>query len=268
MKRGRSSSVRPLLLGGLVLALVATNVYQAVGLLRFETWGGPRADAPAPAPPRGPRPDDAWVVERYHQIYYDRGIWNDNRWMGIRTMQNPNDVWITQEIIHDVKPDYIVEAGTAEGGSAAAWATFLAQVNPAGRVITIDIEDHAAEARKLPIWQERVEFLLGSSTAPDIVAEVVRRVKDKRVLVLLDSDHRRDHVLAELKAYAPLVGVGSYVIVQDTNVNGHPVLPSFGPGPMEAVTEFLAADRRFEADRRRERMLFTMHPMGYLKRLR
>jgi cephalosporin hydroxylase len=87
-------------------------------------------------------------------------------------------------------------------------------------------------------------------------------------MVLLDSDHHAPHVLKELKAYAPLVSVGSYLIVQDTNVNGHPVLPRFGPGPGEAVGEFLAADDRFQIDRSREHLLFHMHPKGYLKRVK
>jgi cephalosporin hydroxylase len=257
---------RQQLLFGLVLVLSVTNIYQAIAFLRFERGLGQRVGERS----RSPRPasDDAWVVDRFHQIYYDSDIWIDNRWMGVQALQNPNDVWITQEIIHDVKPDYIIEAGTAAGGSAAAWATFLAQVNPAGRVITIDIEDQIREARNIPVWRERVDFVLGSSTAPETVAMITRRVQGKRVLVILDSDHSKDHVLAELKAYAPLVPVGSYLIVQDTNINGHPVLPEFGPGPMEAVLEFLANDTRFEADRSRERMLFTMHPMGYLKRVR
>ena len=87
-------------------------------------------------------------------------------------------------------------------------------------------------------------------------------------MVLLDSDHHKTHVLAEMRAYAPLVTVGSYLIVQDTNVNGHPVAPDFGPGPMEAVLEFLASDDRFESDRTQERLFFTMHPRGYLRRVR
>jgi cephalosporin hydroxylase len=99
------------------------------------------------------------------------------------------------------------------------------------------------------------------------VAEVTRRVGGKRTIVILDSDHRRDHVLAELRAYSPLVGVGSYLIVQDTDVNGHPVMESFGPGPMEAVEAFLRGNAAFRSDRSRERLLFTLAPKGYLKRV-
>ena len=88
-----------------------------------------------------------------------------------------------------------------------------------------------------------------AGSGPDVVAEVARRVGGGRTMVLLDSDHRMAHVLAELRAYADLVSPGSYLIVQDTNVNGHLVLPGFGPGPMEAVREFLATDDRFEVDR-------------------
>jgi cephalosporin hydroxylase len=238
---------------GIVVVLAALNVYQyadARRRLRAET-----------------EPDR--VIERFHRLYYDsKQTWYNSQWLGVRTMQNPNDVWITQEIISELKPDVIVEAGTAAGGSALIWAMVLSQVNPAGRVITIDINDYLKEARERPIFKERVDFLKGSSTAPEIVAEVKRRTQGKRVLVLLDSNHVKDHVAAELKAYSPLVGVGGYIIVQDTDVNGHPVFADFGPGPMEAVEEFLAGTSDFESDRSRERLLFTMHPKGYLRRVR
>ena len=113
-----------------------------------------------------------------------------------------------------------------------------------------------------------MEFIQGSSTDPSTVARLAERVRGKRVLVILDSDHSMAHVLQELRSYAPMVDVGGYLIVQDTNVNGHPVYPEHGPGPMEALDEFLKSDDRFEIDRTREAFLFTMHPRGYLKRVR
>jgi cephalosporin hydroxylase len=209
------------------------------------------------------------VIDAFHRLFYhDRSTWPQNTWLGVPTQQNPNDVWITQEILFDVKPDVLVEAGTAAGGSAILWAMILEQINPDSRVITIDIANQSQEARRHPIALERVRFLLGSSTAPEIVDEVRREVEGKRVLVILDSDHAQHHVAEELELYAPMVSPGSYLIVQDTNVNGHPVFLKHGPGPWEAVEAFLARNSQFEVDESRERLLFTMHPRGYLKRTR
>ncbi len=85
-------------------------------------------------------------------------------------------------------------------------------------------------------------------------------------MVILDSDHSRDHVLRELELYSPLVTPGCYLVVEDTNVNGHPVSPEFGPGPMEAVEAFLETTNDFEVDRSREKLLLTFNPSGYLRR--
>jgi cephalosporin hydroxylase len=214
------------------------------------------------------RPSERATIDGFHRLFYNSGIWTTTRWLGVPTAQNPNDAWIHQEIIARVKPDFIVEAGTWNGGSAVLWATILQQVNPAGRVITIDIKDYVSAAKEFPIVKEKVDFLIGSSVDPAIVAEVKRRVDGKKVLVILDSNHSKAHVLAEMKAYAPLVPKDSYMIVQDTNVNGHPVLPNFGPGPMEAVDEFLATNDEFRPDTDAERLMFTMHPKGYLRRVK
>jgi uncharacterized protein (TIGR03067 family) len=250
-----------LLLSALVFALVVANIAQFFG-------PGP-AQGQDKAEQKVPSKKDQEIADRYHEWFY-RNLeitWANSKWLGIYTLQNPNDVWIHQEIITEVKPDYIIEAGTAAGGSALIWAMVLQQVNPTAKVITLDIEDHTENARKLPVWQERIEFIKGSSTDPKIVAELAKRVQGRKVLVILDSDHSKNHVLDELKAYSPMVSVGSYLIVQDTNINGHPVLKEFGPGPYEAVEEFLATNKQFESDRSRERFLFTMHPNGYLKRM-
>jgi cephalosporin hydroxylase len=211
---------------------------------------------------------DSYVRTRYQVLWYDEGAWLKNRWLGIQTEQNPMDAWIIQEIIFETKPDFVVECGSFKGGSAALWATVLAQVNPLGRVITVDIEDMMQEARKLPIVKERVDFLLGSSTDPAIVSEITRRVQGKNVLVILDSLHTEEHVLRELKAYSPLVKIGGYINVQDTNINGHPVLPGVGPGPNEAVKAFLAGNDSFIVDKTRDRLQLTFCPGGYLKRVK
>lgn len=231
-----------------ILSLAATVYLQDSGYLR-------------PASPQK-------VIDRFHQLYYDSGVWGSTEWLGVRTAQNPNDAWIHQEIIVRVRPDVIVEAGTQYGGSAAMWATILQQVNPEGRVITIDIKDQTSGAKNLQIVKDKVDFLVGSSVDPAIVGEVTKRVQGKKVLVILDSDHSKNHVLAEMKVYGPLVSKDSYMIVQDTNVNGHPVWQSHGPGPMEAVEEFLKTNDQFRPDAEAERLMFTMHPKGYLKRVK
>lgn len=166
-----------------------------------------------------------------HRFFYGLPqTWPMNEWMGIETQQNPNDAWITQEIISERKLDYIVEAGTMIGGSALLWAMVQGQVNPEGRVITIDIKGRTAEAQKVPAWK-KVDFILESSTDPKVVDRIRERVQGSEVLVILDSAHDKDHVLAELE-------------------------------------EFLSTNGHFMIDRDRERRLFAMHRNGYLKRVR
>ena len=212
---------------------------------------------------------DAHAIKRFHQLFYNsHDTCRRNTWLGIGAEQNPLDVWITQEIMFETKPDLVVECGAEFGGSAILWAHILQAINPAGQVVSIDIVDKMQEARKHPIAQARVKFLVGSSTSSKIVAEVGKLAAGKKVLVILDSDHRKAHVLDELRLYSPLVGVGGYICVQDTDVNGHPVASAHGPGPMEAVEEFLASDGRFAVDPSRERLMLTFHPKGYLKRVK
>lgn len=119
----------------------------------------------------------------------------------------------------------------------------------------------------------RADRLQGNQRGPDAGDHFLlrtrnrSRVADGTVMVILDSDHRAEHVLEEMRLYGPMVPVGSYLIVQDSNIGGHPVSPEQGPGPMEAIEEFLAESDAFRSDRTRERFLFSFHPKGYLRRI-
>jgi cephalosporin hydroxylase len=203
---------------------------------------------------------ESQIVERFNRLYYNSPTWTKTYWLGVRTQKAPSDLWIYQEILHETRPDVIVETGTADGGSALYLASMCDLVGH-GRVITIDIEPENPTLPK----HERIRYVRGrSSVDPGLDLELG---PSSRVMVILDSDHTEAHVRAELERFAPLVSPGCYLIIEDTNINGHPVLPTFGPGPMEAAQEFLATHPEFEVDRGRERHLVTMHPRGYLRRV-
>jgi cephalosporin hydroxylase len=182
--------------------------------------------------------------------------------LGVQTLKYPTDLWIYQEIIGETLPDVIVETGTWHGGSALFLATVCDAIGR-GRVITID----TSPGEPLP-EHPRITYVRGSSTDPGVVADVRERTREaSSVMAILDADHSRAHVLAELAVYGELVTVGGYLVVEDTNVNGRPVLRDHGPGPGEAVEEFLRSDRRYLADRSRERLLITANPGGFLRRV-
>lgn len=212
-------------------------------------------------------PLDAESIQGFVDDWYRKqNNFAANTWLGVQTLQNPLDFWVTQEIISEVRPELIVETGTYRGGSALLWAGLLEELTPAARVITIDVEDRTAKARQHPLWQRRVSFLKGSSTAPEIVERVRREAQGKHVLVILDSLHTREHVLEELKIYSELVPVGGYIVVQDTGAGN----PRFGnvSGAALAVVDFLAATDDFEMDRSHERFVLTNNPTGFLQRVK
>jgi cephalosporin hydroxylase len=208
---------------------------------------------------------DQQIVDRFHELYYSdhkRTVGN-TFWRGVQVSKCPLDLWIYQEILHERRPDVVVETGTFFGGSAYFMASIFDLLG-GGRVITIDVKKRRPE--RLP-QHARIDYRNGSSVDPEIVAGVRESIHDgERVMVVLDSNHRHHHVLAELRAYGPLVTEGDYLIVEDTNVNGHPITPRFGPGPMEAVDDFLAECEEFEIDPTREKFYLTFNPRGYLRR--
>lgn len=212
------------------------------------------------------------VRDLFQQLFDRERRVSRNKWFGVQTLQHPFDVWIQQEIIFEVKPDFIIETGTHRGGSAGLWATILEHANPDGRVITIDIKDKRSRAHlSLPIVKRRVDFLLGSATDPKIVQEVARRVRGKKVIVILDDAKSPQHILAELKAYSPMVSIGSYIIVQGTHL-GYRVPqwhgPAWAPGAFKGVQLFMASNDEFMIDHSREALIATESPSGFLKRIR
>jgi len=209
--------------------------------------------------------DEQALVREFHRLYFDASAfhmtWRNTQWMGHDILKCPLDLWLYQEILFRLRPAVVIETGTAFGGSAHFLASMMDLLQH-GRVITIDVEERPGRST-----HPRITYLTGSSVAPDIVNQVRTSVgSDAPVMVLLDSDHRRDHVLAELETYAPLVTRGSYLVVEDTNLNGHPVLPDYGPGPMEAMETFLAGRTDFAHDTAMDKFFLTFNPRGWLKR--
>jgi cephalosporin hydroxylase len=207
--------------------------------------------------------DGSSVVDSFHRLYYDsrEQTWGNTFWLGHHVLKCPLDLWIYQELLFEVRPALIVETGTYLGGSALFLAS-ICDLLGHGEVVTID-----ADVREGRPDHPRITYLTGSSTSRSIVHNVRERARGMApVMVILDSDHRQKHVANELAAYAPLVTPGSYLIVEDTNINGHPVDSEHGPGPFEAVEEFLDRHDEFARDPSREKLLLTFNPGGFLQR--
>lgn len=247
---------------------VAQNVRQARELLREKgLWAFLREDVRNWLDRLTVQWRAAHYIRGFHRLYYHAAFdapprtWKTCTWLGVPAQKCPLDLFVYQEILFATRPAVIVETGTAAGGSALYLAS-LCDLLGQGEVITVDIVD-VCQAR-----HPRITRLLGSSTDPAVVAQVHERVAGRPALVILDSDHTRDHVLGELAAYSPLVPLGGFLIVEDSNIHGHPVGWQYGPGPTEALGEFLRARDDFVVDRACERHLVTFNPGGYLRRVK
>jgi len=200
----------------------------------------------------------------YFRWFFDQGIWKRMHYRGIRVLKLPSDLWNYQEIFTEYRIDWVLETGSAHGGSALFFADLLTLNEARGKVISIDLDSSYNLVRK----HERIEFWLGDSASPEIVAKLRSRLPPERgpLFVILDSDHEKAHVLRELKAFLPLLRKGDYLVVEDSCVNGHPVRPDFGPGPFEAREAFVAEyPDAFITDRAREEKFgVTAAPGGYL----
>lgn len=208
------------------------------------------------------------IGEDYHLWYYDTEVWKTTTWLGVRAHKSVSDMWNYQEILTEVRPTLVVEFGSAFGGSALFFTTILQALGIDHRVLTVDV-DHGRlvdSVREHP----RIEPMTMSSVDPRVEARILelREEYPGPVFAIADSDHRAPHVLGELQLLHRVLRSGDYVIVEDGNVNGNPVLPGWGPGPYEAAQEFLrehGADYVHDVERE-QKFAFTFAPGGFLRR--
>lgn len=188
---------------------------------------------------------------------------SDVYWLGVPVWQDVLSLWTIQETIVEVKPHLFIECGTNRGGSAFFFAT-LFDLMKQGHVVTIDIEKFH------DLQHDRIDWIIGDSTSPAIIEQIATHTNEIEgpVMVMLDSDHSKEHVLRELNAYHQFVTPGSYIIVQDGIIDTLPIFEAGRPGPLEAIKEFLQSHQGFEIDKQRsDRFLITHHPCGWLKRI-
>ena len=205
--------------------------------------------------------------EAYIRWFVGKNVWKGMMWHGIRTLKLPSDIWNYQEVIFERKVEHVIETGTRHGGSALFFAETLAARGGDGRVVSIDIDAHSRQLAS----HDRITFLVGDSAAAEMVERALGLLPRERgpIFLILDSDHSRDHVLRELRAWVPKLARGDYLVVEDTVVNGNPVRPDHGPGPLEAIAQYLdEAPGLLQADRARESKFGTsLAARGYYTRV-
>lgn len=199
------------------------------------------------------------AIDAFHTIFYPH---QQVFWMGHEMQKCPMDLLMYQEIVYECKPDLIIECGTWRGGSALYLAHLCDLMNH-GMVVTVDVN------RFLGFPQHsRIVYVTGSSTDRSIFKQVSDLAAGfRKVMVILDSDHTKAHVQSELELYSTLVTPHQYLVVEDSNIHGHPVRTDLPAGPYEAIESWLPKHPEFFCDRACERYILTFNPGGYLRRI-
>ncbi len=199
-------------------------------------------------------------------IYHQKHVHFNSKWMGAPAWKNPLDAWVYQEIIYEVKPDYVVEIGSAHGGSTLFLANILDIIGK-GKVISIDID-----RSKFKVKHKRIIAIKGDSCSKKVVTKVENEIKKGSVLVIQDGDHRQDGVTKDLESYCNIVTKGSYFIIEDSIVDliKPPKDVSWleGSGPTKAIQNFLASHNEYKIDHGWEKYILTYNPGGFLKKIK
>jgi cephalosporin hydroxylase len=215
--------------------------------------------------------DTVIALDAYDYPY----LWS---WMGVPIIQLPADVMATQEVVFATRPDIIIETGVARGGSVIFMASILRLLGGGGKVIGVDVDIRAHNRASIQssIVADDIILIEGGATDTDTLSAVRAHIPEgARVMVVLDSDHSRAHVLEECRAYGALVTPGCYMVVADTIV-GHftkeqapkkrSKLWFSGDEPLSALRDYLAETNRFEVDPLiNGKLVISSSPGGYLR---
>lgn len=202
------------------------------------------------------------IIKDFYELYIAGGkLLHNTAWMGLPALKIPLDLWMYQEMIYELRPDYVIECGTFSGGSAIYLASVCDQLyhftGHNTQVITIDIWE-GSESALQQYKHPRVKFIRGSTTSDEVFQQVKNLTGQKKNLVILDSDHSAEHVYNELKLYSTLISIGGYIIVEDTCTNG----------PDKGAEKFLSENQHFIVDpSKHEKFLISCNPNGFLKRI-
>lgn len=210
-------------------------------------------------------------LEKYKYSY----LWN---WLGVPIIQMPADIMATQEVIFETKPDIIIETGVARGGSVIFMAAMQKLLGD-GIVIGVDIDirQHNRDSIENSLFSDRIKLIEGPSTDPNILKNISTYIKkDSKVMVVLDSDHSRKHVLNECLSYSKFVTKGNYLIVADTlmgfydeeNAPKERSMHWFaGNEPLSAIKDFFDENNNFIVDPEiNGKLVLSSSPRGYLRR--
>jgi len=213
------------------------------------------------------RADHADLLQQYHDVWYNAPhTWHYLHFLGVGMMKCPNDLWMYQELMSSHRPRVVIETGTYAGGSALWFAMLMDMLGIDGHVYSIDFEDHR-RVQSHP----KITFIAGDSTDPivkDVILEDVleKNLTCEKFLISLDADHSAEHVRKELELYAPLTGVGDWIVVEDTNISWPG--PDGDRGARGGIMDYVEAHQgEFSQDILAERWLLTMNPGGWLRRV-
>jgi cephalosporin hydroxylase len=213
--------------------------------------------------PKTPEPIPEDLKLAYTEAYWRNQGWRKTDWLGLRLNKSPGDLLMYQQIISEIRPDWIIEQRTGNGGQALFFAG-LCELIGHGQVLSIDDREQT-DLPEHPRLHYRVMATHGDETKQAVDAILG---EDARALVVLGTNGSANRMIREFETYYHHVPVGSYVIMENTIVGGHPVWPSFGPGPWEAVKDIIGNHHDWVSDPVRERLGLSFNPDGYLKRVR